>query len=255
MRRELGLRPGEFGAPMDVLWFRLPRRPDDAEGCRCASAPAASSSASTAATTGSRATSCPRAATTRVARPGWTRSGQHRARWPRGWATASPSSSTWDEVKLLTVQVEPAAPVARARRPAHRRRGTRDVPGRWRRHQPRRPGRGGDRPDARAGWPTAPSPPPTCRRWPDGGCSRPAHPDGALSANAGWSIRRCAPPGRSTRPGCCDSWPACRGCRAYRRGWWATAPVPSTSRCRARPGSHQRPQPVVRAAMAVGPPG
>ena len=25
----LGLRPVEFGAPMDVLWFRLPREPDD----------------------------------------------------------------------------------------------------------------------------------------------------------------------------------------------------------------------------------
>jgi 2-polyprenyl-6-methoxyphenol hydroxylase-like FAD-dependent oxidoreductase len=32
VRRELGLRPREFGAPMDVLWFRLHRRPDDAEG-------------------------------------------------------------------------------------------------------------------------------------------------------------------------------------------------------------------------------
>jgi 2-polyprenyl-6-methoxyphenol hydroxylase-like FAD-dependent oxidoreductase len=32
VRRELGLRPREFGAPMDVLWFRLPRSPGDPEG-------------------------------------------------------------------------------------------------------------------------------------------------------------------------------------------------------------------------------
>jgi 2-polyprenyl-6-methoxyphenol hydroxylase-like FAD-dependent oxidoreductase len=32
VRHELGLRPREFGAPMDVLWFRLTRHPDDAAG-------------------------------------------------------------------------------------------------------------------------------------------------------------------------------------------------------------------------------
>jgi len=32
VRQALGLRPREFGAPMDVLWFRLPRSPDDPEG-------------------------------------------------------------------------------------------------------------------------------------------------------------------------------------------------------------------------------
>ena len=32
VRASLGLRPKEFGAPMDVLWLRLSRRPDDAEG-------------------------------------------------------------------------------------------------------------------------------------------------------------------------------------------------------------------------------
>lgn len=32
VRATLGLRPREYGAPMDVLWFRLPRRADDAEG-------------------------------------------------------------------------------------------------------------------------------------------------------------------------------------------------------------------------------
>jgi 2-polyprenyl-6-methoxyphenol hydroxylase-like FAD-dependent oxidoreductase len=29
LRRSAGLRPRVFGAPIDVLWFRLPRRPDD----------------------------------------------------------------------------------------------------------------------------------------------------------------------------------------------------------------------------------
>jgi 2-polyprenyl-6-methoxyphenol hydroxylase-like FAD-dependent oxidoreductase len=32
VRDKLGLTPREFGAPMDVLWFRVSRRPDDGEG-------------------------------------------------------------------------------------------------------------------------------------------------------------------------------------------------------------------------------
>ncbi|MEU5948697.1 FAD-dependent oxidoreductase [Micromonospora sp. NPDC047465] len=32
VRRELGLRPVDYGAPMDVLWFRISRRADDGEG-------------------------------------------------------------------------------------------------------------------------------------------------------------------------------------------------------------------------------
>ncbi|WP_238015939.1 FAD-dependent oxidoreductase [Dactylosporangium sp. AC04546] len=32
IRRELGLRSKEFGVPIDVLWFRLPRHPDDPAG-------------------------------------------------------------------------------------------------------------------------------------------------------------------------------------------------------------------------------
>jgi len=32
VRESLGLRPKEFGAPMDVLWFRVAREPGDAEG-------------------------------------------------------------------------------------------------------------------------------------------------------------------------------------------------------------------------------
>lgn len=32
VREKLGLRSREFGAPMDVLWFRVSRRPDDGEG-------------------------------------------------------------------------------------------------------------------------------------------------------------------------------------------------------------------------------
>jgi len=32
VRRLLGLKPKEYGAPMDVLWFRVPREPTDPEG-------------------------------------------------------------------------------------------------------------------------------------------------------------------------------------------------------------------------------
>ncbi len=32
VRRLLGLRPREYGVPMDVLWFRLPRQPSDPDG-------------------------------------------------------------------------------------------------------------------------------------------------------------------------------------------------------------------------------
>src|SRR5690606_37687084 len=32
LRAETGLQPLDLGAPMDVLWFRLPRRPTDPSG-------------------------------------------------------------------------------------------------------------------------------------------------------------------------------------------------------------------------------
>ncbi|MFJ8581321.1 FAD-dependent oxidoreductase [Micromonospora sp. NPDC093277] len=32
VRQELGLRPVDYGAPMDVLWFRISRRPTDGDG-------------------------------------------------------------------------------------------------------------------------------------------------------------------------------------------------------------------------------
>lgn len=32
VRRELGLQPIDYGAPMDVLWFRISRRPSDGDG-------------------------------------------------------------------------------------------------------------------------------------------------------------------------------------------------------------------------------
>src|SRR2546426_8112895 len=55
VRAAAGLRVETLGAPMDVLWFRLPRKPGDAGSCSAAWRPGGSSSCSTAATTGSAA--------------------------------------------------------------------------------------------------------------------------------------------------------------------------------------------------------
>ncbi len=67
VREKAGLPIDEFGAPMDVLWFRLTRRPGDPRTPPAVSRPGASSSGSTAGPTGNAALSFPRARSTRCA--------------------------------------------------------------------------------------------------------------------------------------------------------------------------------------------
>ena len=70
VRDRLGLRPVEYGAPMDVLWFRVSRASRTTRTTwRSDRRRRADASASTAATTSSARTSSPRAATTRSAPP------------------------------------------------------------------------------------------------------------------------------------------------------------------------------------------
>ena len=71
LRAAAGLKPRSFGAPMDVWWFRLPRKPDDPpRPCRCARRRARVRSSSTAATTTRSPTSSRRARDAAAARPG-----------------------------------------------------------------------------------------------------------------------------------------------------------------------------------------
>ena len=61
--------------------------------------------------------------------------------WRRSSPTASRRSASWDDVKLLTVQVDRLRTLAPARAALHRRRGPRHVADRRRRYQPGDPGR------------------------------------------------------------------------------------------------------------------
>ena len=98
----------DLGAPIDVLWLRLSRRPGDpAQTHGPLRRRARPRHASIAATTGSAATSSRRAAFDAI-RGARARRVPRRAR--RGSRRSSPiasaSSRDWDDVKLLTVQVD-----------------------------------------------------------------------------------------------------------------------------------------------------
>ena len=104
VRARAGLEVQDIGAPIDVLWFRVPQSRKARARVR-ARRSRQSSSPSTAAITGSAPMSSPRAqesARRKVCR----RSATHRS--PRAGA-AQPISATcksWDDVKLLTVTID-----------------------------------------------------------------------------------------------------------------------------------------------------
>ena len=124
------------GAPMDVLWFRLPRRPSDPGDTVGRSTPAASSSRSTAATTGSAATSSRKARWTSCAAEACTAFRTRRRHRPvRGRqgrrARELGRRQAADRCRGPAAALAPPGPAV------HRRRGPHDVAGRRRRHQPR----------------------------------------------------------------------------------------------------------------------
>ena len=121
--------------------------------------------------------------------------------------------SSWDDVKLLTVQGRPLAAMAPAGAAVHRRRRACDVAGRRRRHQPRRPGRGrGGQPAGRAAARGHRQ-----RRRSRGGAAPPHVPDAGDPAPAGVHAEQ-----RAQRA----CWPAAaRRRRPGRCGWSAAVPM------------------------------
>ena len=92
VRDELGLRPVDYAAPMDVLWFRISRIPADGDGLDMRIGAGGRCCASIAATTSSARTSSPRAATTRYAPRACRRCG---TTW-RGGRPSSPAElASW----------------------------------------------------------------------------------------------------------------------------------------------------------------
>ena len=84
--------------------------------------------------------------TRRCGRRGSPRSGRGSPTLVPWLADRVEALASFDDVKLLNVRLEPAAALVRRRAAADRRRRPRHVPGRWGRHQSRRPGRGRRRP-------------------------------------------------------------------------------------------------------------
>ena len=132
----------DLGAPIDVLWFRLSpqaRRPAETGGhfdagrilvmlnrgdyWQCAFV-------------------IPKGGIETVQRAGIEAFRAASRNWRRACATASASSTSWDDSQAADRQRRPAAAMAPAGPALHRRRGARHVAGRRRRHQPRRSGRG-----------------------------------------------------------------------------------------------------------------
>ena len=138
LRSAMGLRPRSFGAPMDVWWFRLPRDADDPHGLAGVLGAGAAQVRHRSRRLlpvrlrhpqGPRRRSCARRASRRCTAAWWP--------WCRGWPATSRALTSFDDVKLLDVQLN------RLRRwytdgllligdAAHAM-----SPGRRRRHQPR----------------------------------------------------------------------------------------------------------------------
>ena len=102
-----GSKVEDFGAPMDVLWFRLSKRPKRRRAdARPHPGGAWSSSCSTAATTGNAPMSSPKAASTCCAPRGSRPSARRSWRSTRRFADRVQEIASWDDVKLLTVTVD-----------------------------------------------------------------------------------------------------------------------------------------------------
>ena len=102
----MGLTPRSFGAPMDVWWFRLPRNADDPHGLAGVlgagqalrrDRPRRLLPVRLRHPQGPRRRSCARRASRRCT-AGWSR-------WCHGWPTTSTAVTSFDEVKLLDVQL------------------------------------------------------------------------------------------------------------------------------------------------------
>ncbi len=150
IRAKAGLKSDDYGAPMDVMWFRLSRRPGDSEETvghiesgrmmvmlnrndywQCAYV-------------------IPKGSAEEVRRAGLDKFRQVIGDMSPFVRDRLGEIESWDQVKLLTVAVDRLAPLVPAGTALHRRCGARDVPNRRRRHQSRGAGRSGSRQYSRA---------------------------------------------------------------------------------------------------------
>lgn len=97
LRAAAGMRPRQFGVPIDIWWFRLPKHPDDPQGPRAGSVPTGSWCYWTAETTSNAGTSSARAPTRRCAAAMYRCCATGSPKWCHGWPparTPSPVGTT-----------------------------------------------------------------------------------------------------------------------------------------------------------------
>ena len=145
VREKAGLAVEEFGAPMDVLWFRLSRRPDDAVETGGVFLPGRIFVMLNRGDYWQCAYVIPKGSVDDVHRRGLDSFRADVARTAPPLADRVAEIASWDQVKLLTVAVDRLKRWYRSGLALHRRRRARHVADRRRRHQPCDPGRGGRR--------------------------------------------------------------------------------------------------------------
>ena len=145
-----GLTPRQFGTPMDVEWFRLPRRehdPANALGRLTRDAVLVLIDRGDYFQIGYLI----KKGTDRVLRDAGIGAFRSRIALALPWlADRVETLTSFEDVKLLTVRLSRAAPLVRRRTADHRRRRPRHVTGGWGRHQSGHPGCPGRRPYRRA---------------------------------------------------------------------------------------------------------
>ena len=150
VRAAAGLTPRQFGTPMDVEWFRLPRHehdPANAIGRLTREAVLVLIDRGDYFQIGYLI----KKGTDRALRDAGIGAFRSRIALALPWlADRVDALASFDDVKLLTVTAQPAATLVRRRTADHRRRRPRHVTGGWGRHQSGHPGRPRRGPDPRA---------------------------------------------------------------------------------------------------------
>ena len=197
VRERAGLSVDELGAPMDVLWFRLSRRQTDGVETMGRIAPGRFLVMLDRGDYWQCGFVIPKGTIDRLRAAGLEAFRGDVTRVVPFVADRVAEIASWDDVKLLTVQVEPSPALEPSRPAVHRRRGPRHVAGRRSRHQPGDPGRGGRGESPHGAAAERPRHPGRSRRGP--ATARVAHARHAAPPDAGAGGRGAAGP-RSDRP-------------------------------------------------------
>ena len=106
VRRLLGLRSRQFGAPMDVLWFRLPRESTDPEGLAFVTGPGVALVLIDRGEYFQTAYVIPKGGYDRVRAAGLEHLVENVARLAPSLAGRTEALKSWDEVHMLTVVID-----------------------------------------------------------------------------------------------------------------------------------------------------